>query len=672
MSALVLFGFLALWGVFLFRAAPSVGVGDSGEFIAAAATLSIPHPPSYPLFTLLGKAWQVLVPWGHAGYRCNIFSAALGTGAAALLYLLARRWGLGRPAAFFGAALAAAGAAFVHNVGVTEVFALNTFWALAVLAALFIPSGGPVLSAFLWGLGIGNHHTLVLLAPGWVVLAWARGLSLRTVLSAGVAFAAGLGVYVFLPLRSAREPLLDWANPETLPGLWRTFLRKDYGTLSLALGEAPARTAANAWRQLERFFGGWGRQLLIVGVPLAAAGLWSFWKEDRRRAAGLFLLWAVTGPFFAWLGNLSFDAQSDGVLQRFYILPAVLSALAAARALDPIFRRAGVFGLAILALPLFGLWRSAEAHPLRADTLALDYGRNIFRALPPGAGFFMDGGDDTFFATAFLQFVQRARPDVRLFDRGGLIFRSVYGADFRALDKTLKEERRRAVENAWRSHAPLYYSTMNEKILPGAPLSPAGFLYGAAESTPNLWPFYVFRAPSFSPEDYRARALLPYFSFLKARWFWRSGRYDEALAALAAARAVGRDVPWVRVNVSVQTLEWAYEALLRDDLPRADRLADMALGLDGRNVTALCDKGLVAQKRGDLPAAGKWFEAALAVQPDHVDAAYNLSVVRWQESRWEDVVRLLRGVLARAPGHAQAQRYLPAAEERRRAAGGKP
>src|SRR5262249_39978703 len=43
---------LGLWALYLSRLSPSVGVGDSGEFITGAVTLSLPHAPSYPLFSL--------------------------------------------------------------------------------------------------------------------------------------------------------------------------------------------------------------------------------------------------------------------------------------------------------------------------------------------------------------------------------------------------------------------------------------------------------------------------------------------------------------------------------------------------------------------------------------------------------------------------------------------
>ena len=43
---------------------PSILPGDSGELIAASYTLSIAHPPGYPLYLMLGKLFASAVVWG--------------------------------------------------------------------------------------------------------------------------------------------------------------------------------------------------------------------------------------------------------------------------------------------------------------------------------------------------------------------------------------------------------------------------------------------------------------------------------------------------------------------------------------------------------------------------------------------------------------------------------
>ena len=71
--------------VYLKTLTPTVYVGDSGELIAAAASLGIPHPPGYPLFVYLGKLFCLIFPFGSIAFRLNLMSAFFAA-AAALVY----------------------------------------------------------------------------------------------------------------------------------------------------------------------------------------------------------------------------------------------------------------------------------------------------------------------------------------------------------------------------------------------------------------------------------------------------------------------------------------------------------------------------------------------------------------------------------------------------------
>ena len=53
---------VAFLAVYAAGACRTIYVGDSGELVAAVATLGIPHPPGYPLYVLLGKLWTLLCP----------------------------------------------------------------------------------------------------------------------------------------------------------------------------------------------------------------------------------------------------------------------------------------------------------------------------------------------------------------------------------------------------------------------------------------------------------------------------------------------------------------------------------------------------------------------------------------------------------------------------------
>jgi uncharacterized membrane protein len=68
--------------------APTVTFWDAGEFIAAAKTLGIPHPPGTPLFTLIAHVWGTLVPVGEYAVRLNLLSALLSAAGAGCFFLV--------------------------------------------------------------------------------------------------------------------------------------------------------------------------------------------------------------------------------------------------------------------------------------------------------------------------------------------------------------------------------------------------------------------------------------------------------------------------------------------------------------------------------------------------------------------------------------------------------
>src|SRR5512146_2180400 len=127
----------AAFAVYAAGACRTIYVGDSGELVAAVATLGIPHPSGYPLYVLLGHLWTLLVPLGSVAFRMSLFSAFCAALAVGLVYLAGRALAAGRTAALAAALVFAASPSFWGEANVQRVYALNAgFVALATLAAL--------------------------------------------------------------------------------------------------------------------------------------------------------------------------------------------------------------------------------------------------------------------------------------------------------------------------------------------------------------------------------------------------------------------------------------------------------------------------------------------------------------------------------------------------------
>src|SRR3989454_7596083 len=89
MAACVSVGALILYIATL---APTTQFWDTSEYIAAAYTLGIPHPPGNPLFVLMAHVFGLLpLAQGYA-QRINLFAAATSAISAGCWFLVTERW----------------------------------------------------------------------------------------------------------------------------------------------------------------------------------------------------------------------------------------------------------------------------------------------------------------------------------------------------------------------------------------------------------------------------------------------------------------------------------------------------------------------------------------------------------------------------------------------------
>lgn len=226
--------FIVTFIVYLLTMMPDLGFTDSGELAAAAHVLGIAHPTGYPLYTIIAHVWSLISPFStvydlnllagiFTAMSIGIFSLILDeilelfdgdrTNKSIISTCIALMFGFGSTVWSQGTAL--------------EVYSLQLF--LMMLSILYflksMKHGGMsrylLVWSFLIGLSFTNHGTTILLAPAMILGYFANWKqdkfsfsldALRGLLPLIPWFIIGLLVWVYLPLRSAHYPIVNWGE----------------------------------------------------------------------------------------------------------------------------------------------------------------------------------------------------------------------------------------------------------------------------------------------------------------------------------------------------------------------------------------------------------------------------------------------------------------------------
>src|SRR5207244_951750 len=215
--------------------APSLAMWDTSEYIAAAYTLGLPHPPGNPFFLLLGRVFAILPIAPNVAMRINILAAICSAAAAGMWFLITERvlvgWLRDRWQRIVGGSLAALIGATAFTVWaqsvVNEKVYTVSLLGLALVSWLTVrwcdePYGFKadrllVMIAYLSGLGFANHMAGFLALPAVAVAVPLRRpdtmIRWRLLLAIAGALALGMTPFLTQPLRAAYFPAINEGEP---------------------------------------------------------------------------------------------------------------------------------------------------------------------------------------------------------------------------------------------------------------------------------------------------------------------------------------------------------------------------------------------------------------------------------------------------------------------------
>ncbi|HEV2671168.1 MAG TPA: DUF2723 domain-containing protein [Gemmatimonadales bacterium] len=453
MAAGISLGALILYVLTL---APTTQFWDASEYIAAAHSLGIPHPPGNPFFVIVAHVWGLLPLGADYARRINLLAAVTSALSAGLWFLIAERWlretalpQAWRRVAAVAGALVGATVFTVWNQAVAneKVYTISVFSIALILWLTIRWADQPpetrndnllVLIVYLLALTATNQLMGLLVAPALLVyVLWTDpGVLVRPrfLAAALVVAVVGLSMNLFIPIRAYLDPYMNQGDAWTWVNLRAVLAREQFGKPSIfanpmyPLGEPnPGRSIVLIGQQLlnyvQYFSWQFGRDLTLVWQGILTAlftligvlGAGRHWKADRRSAIAMTSL-VVTLTLalvfylnFKWGYSQPFSAPGlpHEVRERDYFFIAsfavwgiwvgfglaAITEWLAARIPAP-RARAFVAPVFLIALiPLFGNRLTASR---KGETVARDFGRDLLASVAPYALVITTGDNDTF------------------------------------------------------------------------------------------------------------------------------------------------------------------------------------------------------------------------------------------------------------------------------------
>ncbi len=584
---------LVAFGVYAYTLAPTVTPEDSGELIAAAYLFGVPHPPGYPLWTMLCGAFTHLIPVGSVAWRANLFSALTAAAAIGILNAALRAVDLSRLAAIGASLSVAFGLVYWSQSVITEVYALNCLvfasLLLCVLRWYKDRQDRYLLGASaLLGLGMCNHHTIAFSAVGmaaWILFFQPQLLKRPKLIALSLlVFTVSLLPHTYLLVSARMDPAVNWGDPSSWERLIAHVDRQQYKggetpkpsseTSKLTQKWEQARIVASmAWKEHTRYLG----ILTLIGFAIA------LFKRRALAFLVLLLTFCQVGLFLL-MSEVSDSRQGLWVTRVFfipqYMLAGVLLALCLDAALSTI-RRIAATGTPrekpyavktfacilplICLIPLVTHWRENN---YRHHWFAYDHAVNMLNSMLPNALVFPSGDHNTF-PLIYVHYVEGMRPDITIADKYGYIEPSLYeampGYEGR-LPRTPDE--RKEIEK-WiisRARRPVYYTVKKDTEISQANLFPVGVLYhllpeGKPFDQDTSWDFIQYRnveSPTLCKPDYGADNILSDYRFFSALNQIRVGHTTNARLEFERAAEHGRGIPGVYNNIGCAFAEHAF------------------------------------------------------------------------------------------------------------------
>ena len=621
------FLFISILGIYLYTGYPTIpAYRDSGDLISSAYTLGIAHPPGYPLYVICGKIFNTLIPYGNTGYRTNLMSMIFSAITALLLFVY-----ISRLSGTFTGIIISLTFAFSNAVWslshVSEMYTLLSFFIILffICISLQIPvKVKTYLFSLVFALGLSAQPSLLLLLPGFMLWFYYQlkntgRLQLKFFLNIIMFIIIGIGIHLYLPVRSGANPVISWGRLDTVENIYKLISRADYGGLKLHPGQSKFAWDMNSIsEQSILFLKSAGTQFTIFGLLLGIAG---FYFAHKQKTLSIILPgYFLTGIGFFILSNLPIKEKTTlPILEPHLLLPGTLFVLLIGYTVHQI-PKSGIIKhikYLLILIPCWLLLTNSADKNHREHFFAYDYGKNLLKTIPVKSILY-DTDDPTTFIFTYLQTCENKRSDIALLT----YFRTKWGAEkflknhpellpgIIKLPGSASEFRDIIFKNNIDTRG--IYTDINTKCFSPYYPNPEGLLYRitgqanpAGKSMLLFDNFYIYRG------DFNTKLYSDFFT-QRILYYYSSSHNNLGLEYVKQKKFADAELEYKK-----------------------------ALMIDPELVESINNLGTLAFSRGNYLLAVTYFQQASAVKPEDMNIVFNIGMTYKMMKNYDMAVETL-------------------------------
>jgi hypothetical protein len=414
----------------VYAVSPQVYVGDSGLFTSASYFLGSAHPPGYPLYIIFGKLMTFL-PFGNIAFKVNLLTALFGALTALMAYNAASYITENSLVSIFAPLITLSSPLFIAESSKAEVYTLNAFLIMsifylglkAVKEDFFFKT--LLLSLFLLGIGIGNHHIigLMLIPIIYVVIIRRKELPSGAIALGILLVITGLSVYLLLYLRNLAGAFIHYSQVDSLIDFLQVFFRVDFGKGTIGAIQQVSAHSSGWLYALKNIGSILSQEIHLLILLLMIAGFIGLWENKK-------VFWYSLVFLSVWvlLAKLTFSAEtinyrSFSIISPFFLplipLCSVIATAGIGKCYEKIKEYSQLIARALIpALMIFQiLFISIAIQKASLTDYDIAYGwiKDVSKILPPRS-FYLAFGDNPGFLSFYGFGVERLRDDVVCLD----------------------------------------------------------------------------------------------------------------------------------------------------------------------------------------------------------------------------------------------------------------